>query len=269
MHITLTGNLGSGKSTVCKLMEGKYGYEIYSTGKIIRRIASELGVSVLEMNELMSNDKEYKYDKMIDSGSAAVSRENPDKSLLFDSRLAWNFVEKSFKVFLSVDLMVAANRVYNDSARGEVESYPSVEAAADKLRARAANEDARYEKIYGIHYFDFNNYNLILDSSFAPPELVASVLISEANACEDLAKTGRMLMSPKRLGFDWEQPLNAEGPKFLDGEVVLQQEGDAFVIVEGEEIVKKAAAEGVPYVVCRSGMAAKMAQEEASEAVTE
>ncbi len=261
MHITLTGNLGSGKSTVCKLLGGKYGYEIYSTGTIIRRIASELGIPVLEMNELMGKDE--KYDKMIDAGSAAVSRENPDKNILFDSRLAWNFVESSFKVFLSVDPMVAANRVYNDGTRGNVESYPSVEAAADKLRARAANEDARYEKRYGIHYFDFNNYNLILDSSFAPPEMVASVLISEANACEDFAKTGRMLISPKRLGYDWEQPLNADGPRYLEGEVWLRQEGDSFVIADGEEIVRKAAAEGVPYV------AAKMLREGVSEAVTE
>lgn len=251
MHITLTGNLGSGKSTVCRILEGEYGYEIYSTGMTIRRIASELGISVLEMNELMSRD--HKYDKMIDAGSAAVSRENPDKDMLFDSRLAWNFVESSFKVFLSVDLMVAANRVYNDSARGDVESYPSVEAAADNLRKRAANEDARYEDLYGIHYFDFQNYNLILDSSYATPKLVASVLISEAKACTDYSKTGRMLISPKRLGYDWKKPLNLEGPAYPEGEVLLSQQGDSFVILNGEDIVKAAAWEGVPYVLAKLG----------------
>jgi cytidylate kinase len=39
MHITLTGNLGSGKSTIAKIMAEKYGYEIYSTGKIQRELA--------------------------------------------------------------------------------------------------------------------------------------------------------------------------------------------------------------------------------------
>ena len=32
MHITLTGNLGSGKSTLSKILEADYGYEIFSTG---------------------------------------------------------------------------------------------------------------------------------------------------------------------------------------------------------------------------------------------
>ncbi len=53
MHITLTGNLGSGKSTICKILREEYGFEIYSTGTVQRKIAEEFGVSVLEMNKLM------------------------------------------------------------------------------------------------------------------------------------------------------------------------------------------------------------------------
>lgn len=41
MHITITGRLGSGKTTVCRILSDKYGYEIYSTGKINRAIAAE------------------------------------------------------------------------------------------------------------------------------------------------------------------------------------------------------------------------------------
>ena len=73
MHITLTGNLGSGKSTVCRLLEAKYGFEVFSTGKVIRSIADDMGISVLEMNELMSKDS--KYDHMIDDRTAAISRD--------------------------------------------------------------------------------------------------------------------------------------------------------------------------------------------------
>ena len=118
MHITLNGNLGSGKSTICRLLEQQYGYEVFSTGKVIRQIADDLNISVLEMNELMSKD--HKYDHMIDDKTAQISRENQEKSILFDSRLAWHFVEKSFKVFLSVDLAEAARRVYADASRREL-----------------------------------------------------------------------------------------------------------------------------------------------------
>ena len=30
MHITLTGNLGSGKSTICRILESEYGFEMYN-----------------------------------------------------------------------------------------------------------------------------------------------------------------------------------------------------------------------------------------------
>ena len=97
MHITLTGNLGSGKSTICKILEKDYGKEIYSTGKVQRSIAAEMGINVLEMNELMKKD--HKYDHLIDDATAKIARENPDKPIVFDSRLDWNFVETSFRVY--------------------------------------------------------------------------------------------------------------------------------------------------------------------------
>lgn len=251
MHITLTGNLGSGKSTISKLLSEKYGFEIFSTGKVIRQIADDLGISVLEMNELMSRDS--KYDHMIDDKTAAISRENPDKNILFDSRLAWNFVEKSFKVFLSVDLSEAARRVYADASRGEVETYKSEADAAEQLAARAANEDARYEELYGIHYFDFNNYNLILDSSYATPEVIAALLMREvtARASENPEKRGQMFISPKRLGYSGnpsEEDLAAHAGEVAPGNVTVRVDGNKITVVRGKSVVKKAAEQGYGYV---------------------
>ena len=191
MHVTLTGNLGSGKSTLSKILEAEYGYEIFSTGKVIRQIADEQGVSVLEMNKLM--EKDHKYDHMIDDTTARISREQKDKKILFDSRLAWNFVEESFKVFLSVSLPVAASRVLADASRGAVESYASVEECMASLKERAATEDRRYKEIYGIEYFNYSNYNLVLDSSDCTPDVLAKILVEEAKAAEEkLAKGERI-----------------------------------------------------------------------------
>jgi len=189
MHITLTGNLGSGKSTLSKILEAEYGYEIFSTGKVIRKIAEEHGLSVLEMNELMNKDP--KYDHEIDDTTARISRENPDKSILFDSRLAWHFVDKSFKVFLSVSLDVAAKRVAADASRGEVEHYASLEDAKQNLKKRAETEDIRYKELYNIEYFNFSNYNLVLDSTDCAPDILAKILKDEAEAYEKADKEGR------------------------------------------------------------------------------
>ena len=206
MHITLTGNLGSGKSTLSKILESQYGYEIFSTGKVIRQIASDHGVSVLEMNKLM--EKDHKYDHEIDDTTARIARENPNKNILFDSRLAWNFVEKSFKVFLSVSLDVAAVRVSGDLTRGGVENYASLEEAKRQLKERAEAEDKRYKEIYNIEYFNMSNYNLILDSTNCKPEILAQILKEEADAYEKAEREGkgnytRLILSSNRPETDF------------------------------------------------------------------
>lgn len=210
MHITLTGNLGSGKSTICHILQEQYGYEIYSTGKVQRKLAEDLGISVLEMNQRMQNDPSY--DHMIDDAVVRISEENAEKNIVFDSRLAWHFVKTSFKVFLSVDIDEAARRVYHDN-RGEVEKYKSEADARAQLVERAATEDVRYKDIYGLDYFNFSNYNLVLDSTFCEPEFLAKRILDEREKyCNQSgyysAHSMKILMSPKRLLL----PASAEFP---------------------------------------------------------
>ena len=229
MHITLTGNLGSGKSTLSKILEAEYGYEIFSTGKVIRQIAEEQGVSVLEMNKLM--EKDHKYDHMIDDTTARISREQKDKKLLFDSRLAWNFVEESFKVFLSVSLPVAASRVLADASRGAVESYASVEECMASLKDRAATEDRRYKEIYGIEYFNYANYNLVLDSSDCAPDVLTKILVQEAVAAEEKLVKGEKIGT--KLILDKNRPVEDFAKEKAEGTVSLQTIcGVEFLVVE-------------------------------------
>lgn len=188
MHITLTGNLGSGKSTISKLFEKYYNYEIYSTGRVIRELAEERGISVLEMNKLMTNDN--RYDHMIDDRSVQISRERQDDNIFYDSRLAWHFVGKAFRVFLSVDLDTAVERIMGDN-RGDVETYKSAEDCKAQLNARVAEEEKRYKEIYNIDYFDFTNYNLVLDSTCCLPEVLASIIYTEAEKYYEAMEEGR------------------------------------------------------------------------------
>lgn len=251
MHITLTGNLGSGKSTICRILESEYGKEIYSTGKVQRSIAQEMGISVLEMNQLMCSD--HKYDHLIDDTTAKISRENPDAPIVFDSRLAWNFVEKSFKVFLSVNLSVAAERVYNDN-RGDVEKYTSAEDAKHQLSLRADTENVRYKELYGLDYFDFNNYNLVLDSTYCAPEVLAKLLMAQEEAYEKELAEGknpkvRLLISPKRLGKMVGEADFAQGRLYPDGIVTVKRTKEDFEVVSGQEIVEEAVKAGMPFVM--------------------
>ncbi len=177
MHITIAGRLGSGKSTVCAILREKYGYEIYSTGVIMRSIAAELGISMLEMNKLMTEDN--KYDHMLDDTVHKISLERADASLVFDSRMAWHFAVNSFRVYMYVDAQTAAMRVLNDKSRGSVEAYKSAEQARAELVARAAEENYRYKMIYGVDNLDYNNYDLVIDTGCMTPDEIATLIIEE------------------------------------------------------------------------------------------
>ncbi len=195
MHITITGNLGSGKSTVGRLLSEKYNFEVYSTGKVQRELAKQMNLSTLELNQLMMNDR--KYDHMIDDETARISRENRDKRIIFDSRLAWHFVEHSFKVFVTVNLDVAAQRIMNDQ-RGSVEKYSSIEEAKALLAERAKTECVRYKEIYNLNYMDFTNYDLIIDGTYSDPDTITDIIMEEAKEYyNNPQKASIRLVSPK------------------------------------------------------------------------
>ena len=134
MNITITGNLGSGKTSVCRELE-KSGFTIISAGDIFRQIASEKGMTVIELNEAAKKDRSI--DDLLDSRSTQLGREMDHT--VFDSRLAWNFVENSFKVFLLVDTQEAARRVFDGDSRS-AEEYQNVQEAGIGLESRAKLE---------------------------------------------------------------------------------------------------------------------------------
>ena len=82
--ISLAGDLGSGKSTVAKLLIEALGAEYYSTGAIVRAVAEKRGMSVADLNVYMETHPEI--DKEIDDGLALLSED--ERPLVIDSRMA-------------------------------------------------------------------------------------------------------------------------------------------------------------------------------------
>ena len=100
MLISITGKLGSGKSTICGILSERYGYEIFSTGSINREVARKLGITTLELNERLKID--HSLDDEIDGTVTRISIERKDDKLIFDSRMAWHFAKDTFKIFLTI-----------------------------------------------------------------------------------------------------------------------------------------------------------------------
>ena len=174
MLMTITGMLGSGKSTVCGIMKNSYGFEVFSTGTIQRQYANKLGIDTLELNKRMKENPQL--DREIDDLVAKVALERINDRLIFDSRLAWHFAGKSFKVFLTIDPTEAGRRVY-ENRRSSEETYKDAQEACEKLTERGLVERNRFIEIYGVDYFDHNNYNIIVDTTSKTPDEVVSIIM--------------------------------------------------------------------------------------------
>ena len=182
MYITITGKLGSGKSTVAKKLVELYGFEIFSTGAILRAAAAERGMDLLDLNKELNSklDSDRSMDDLIDNTTIRVAAERKDDKLIFDSRMAWHFVPGAFKVFVTVDPRVAAERVMKDPRPGE--PAEDVDELCAELVERSKVEQARFQALYGVDYYDYNNFNLVVDSSHRTPEEIVALIWEGFNA---------------------------------------------------------------------------------------
>ena len=172
VKISLAGDLGSGKSTVGAILAEKLNAAVYSTGTIQRKIAEEMGMTTLQLNQYMETHPEI--DGKIDDGLRAL--EHSPENIIIDSRMAWHFVPSSFAVYMAADARVAAERILK--AGRSSEPFASVEEAMRSIADRRASEAARYFQLYGVHIKDLENYDYVVDTSYITPEEAAAHILA-------------------------------------------------------------------------------------------
>lgn len=240
MNITITGNLGSGKSSIGKVLKEK-GYEIVSTGNIFRELAMEKGLSVEEFNKQVNEATrrgDRSVDQMIDDTTARIGRERDN--IMFDSRLAWNFVPDSFKVFVITDIDEASRRVFNDSVRANSESYESQEACKKALVHRQEMESVRFKEIYEIDYYDMSNYNFVIESTNAAPAEIAEEILSKMESYQKGEFTKLMELNPSSIFVGTEAEKS--------GDIIVNELNGTWFIKSGVEKLSQAISEGRKFV---------------------
>ncbi|MDR0446746.1 MAG: cytidylate kinase family protein [Oscillospiraceae bacterium] len=190
IRISITGSLGSGKSTVCKERADRYALTIFSTGTVQREIAVEMGMTTFELNRYMEAHPEI--DRKIDDGLIRLSDSTADMAI--DSRMAWHFVRDTYKVFLVTDESVAARRVMADK-RGPSEGYSDEKDAKAQLKARRASENRRYLQKYGVDCYDLRNYDLVIDTTKSPPAPIADLIMSSYGDASSRGEAPRLFIS--------------------------------------------------------------------------
>lgn len=169
--VTITGDLGSGKSTVAGLLAREWKAQRYSTGAAMRDLAAKMGISLLELSARAETDPSI--DEKIDSVFRELSTATED--YIVDSRMAWHFLPNSLKIRLIVAPNIAAERVFNDGDRVP-ESDRTLKTPAEvyeSLVARRASECKRYKAYYGVDVEDNANYDAVIDTTALAPADVA------------------------------------------------------------------------------------------------
>ncbi len=167
MIISFNGDHGSGKSTVAVRLAEELGYERYYMGQIFRDMAKDHGKTYVEFLDLIKTDPSY--DKKIDDYVIKLGKEKDD--FVIESRTAWHFIPHSLKIYLKVDEKVAAERIFLDiqnkakSRQNEDKNMKTPEDVLQSNRKRKEEDDARYQKYYGIDVNDMTNYDFVLDTT--------------------------------------------------------------------------------------------------------
>jgi cytidylate kinase len=191
--IVMSGDIGSGKSSVATELKQLTGFDIIGTGTIQRAIASKRGLTTLELNEISQTDRSV--DDEIDA--YVIETGKSQDRLIMDSRLAWHFIPTAFKVFLAVDPVVGAERVFNASRHDE--NNDSLDITIKNNLKRQTIEDQRFNQLYNIHFRKYGNYDLIIDTSYATPLAIAEKIKDCFNAWLKQQSFSSLWITPKKL----------------------------------------------------------------------
>lgn len=195
MHISITGDLGSGKSTVAKEICRLLGYQYISTGQIQRKLAQDMGMNTLEFNKY--TDENLHIDDYIDNKLKELNEINDPH--VMDSRLAWHFVKPSFKIYLMALDEVAAARVLQDQTRVGEPKADDIQSKIKELKERRESENQRFEKNYGVRPSLFSDFDAIVDTSSASIDEVTQLLIYLYKGFLTQKTQPKIWLSPKRI----------------------------------------------------------------------
>ena len=173
--ITITGDHASGQSMLSKSLQEEFGYEIYRNGQYARKLAKEMGMTITEFQVFLNENPEM--DRKIEKSASEYA--NNHDNLIIDAKLGWFAVPYSFKIYLKVDIDMAAKRAYNDKNRKDTEPFNSVEEAKKLIQYRYEQENKRWFNEYNIKREDMSNYDLVVDTTNLTTEDVFNIVKEE------------------------------------------------------------------------------------------
>jgi len=150
MIITIGGLIASGKTTLAKKISAKFNFEHISAGKIMRDMAAERGMSVVEFSIYAQGNHE------IDNEIDRLQKERAQKAQNcgVDGRISAFILKPDLGIWLKAPLATRVKRaMLRDNSKDEIE-----------IIGREDSEKKRYSEIYGINLNNTEIYDLIIDT---------------------------------------------------------------------------------------------------------
>ncbi len=135
----------------------------------MRELAMERWISLIDLGREAESDG-WVIDTILDERQKNLWK--IEDNFIIDWRLAFYFIPHGKKVFLTVEPTEAARRIFHDESRLWVEVHETIEHAAENIIVRRNSEDERYMKYYGVHIYDMNLYDVVVDTTDKTPEQV-------------------------------------------------------------------------------------------------
>ncbi len=184
MIISISGNPGSGKSTVAKILIDKLGAERIYVGGIRRELARKKGMTLEELNEYAKTHPETDVDVDRAASEKARELERGGKVVIAEGRTMFHFIPESIKVYVKVDANEGARRIWQDLQKKELAdarnegAIGSIEEMKEKVARRHKEDSARYVQYYQIDPSDESHYDFVVDSTKIPAVEVAEKILA-------------------------------------------------------------------------------------------
>ncbi len=161
--ITIAGKLGSGKSSAAKQVAKMLNLQHFSSGDFLRQVATERGMNIKELMIAAETDPQIDYD--ID---AVLQSKSNEENLIIDSRLAFHWIPKSFKVYLEIDPDIAAERMLIDldtnESRQQSEHAKNLSEMKQNMIERHESDIKRYQNLYQLNHTDHAHFDLVINT---------------------------------------------------------------------------------------------------------
>lgn len=170
-NIAISGDIGTGKSTLARLLSEKLGWEYVSAGNYFREWYKSKGMDVSKVYGIPEEE-----DRKME---ASFQKEMQEKEgVVFESRLA-GWLARDYPETLKVLCTVSNEEAYKRVAKRDSVS----EEEAEKLsKQRAGDLVDKFNKLYAVSDFlDPKYFDLVIDTTNLRPDQVLERVLEKLN----------------------------------------------------------------------------------------